>query len=68
VLDVVELLEFERKDWVKVVLGPQQGRVGQVVAMDGPEVVLHSGDMAEVGMVGKLHTPPEGKQHGVAEN
>lgn len=63
-LDVVELCEVERKDWVKVVSGEHQGKVGQVLAFDGEDLVLDNGDVLESGTVGKLHQPPEGKQHG----
>jgi hypothetical protein len=64
-LDVVELSAVERKDWVKVVSGEYQGKVGQVVAFDGPDLVLESGDVLDASVVGKMAVPPAGKQHGV---
>lgn len=63
-LDVVELCEAGRKDWIKVVFGDLQGQVGQVVAFDGHDLVLESGDVIEQGAVGKLAQPPDGKHHG----
>jgi hypothetical protein len=63
-LDVVELVEIERKDWVKVVSGDFQGKVGQVLAFDGGDLVLDNGDVVDSGMVGKLAVPPDGHQHG----
>jgi transcription elongation factor len=64
-LDVVELHEVERKDWVKVVSGEYQGKVGQVLAVDGTEFVLDDGEVVDSSIVGKLAVPPAGKQHGV---
>jgi hypothetical protein len=64
-LDVVELCAVERKDWVKVVSGEYQGKIGQVVAFDGPDLVLESGDVLDTSVVRKMAVPPEGKQHGV---
>jgi len=66
-LDIVELCDVERKDWVKVVTGHMQGKVGQVVAFDGLDMVLNTGDVVESGVVGKLAIPPEGMQHGVEQ-
>lgn len=63
-LDVIELCEAERKDWVKVVSGEYQGKVGQVVAFDGTEMVLEDGDVVDSSIVGKLAVPPDGQQHG----
>jgi ribosomal protein L24 len=63
-LDVIELCEAERKDWVKVVAGEYQGKVGQVVAFDGTEMVLEDGDVVDSSIVGKLAVPPDGQQHG----
>lgn len=63
-LDVVELVEAERRDWVKVVSGDFQGKVGQVLAFDGGDLVLDNGDILDSAMVGKLAVPPEGHRHG----
>jgi hypothetical protein len=56
-LDVVELVEVGRKDAVKVVSGPLQGLTGAVISFDGGDVVLATGEVVDVSMLGKLHTP-----------
>ncbi|KAF8065846.1 SPT5 [Scenedesmus sp. PABB004] len=57
VLEVVELVEVDKKDAVKVVSGDKVGLVGEVMTFDGGDAVLKDGDVVDRSMLGKLKPP-----------
>jgi hypothetical protein len=54
VLEVVELVEVDKKDRVKVVFGDKAGKIGEVMTFDGGDAVLEDGDVIDRTMLGKL--------------
>lgn len=54
VLEVVELMEVDKKDRVKVVFGDKVGLVGEVMTFDGGDAVLKDGAVIDRTMLGKL--------------
>lgn len=51
---MVELVEVDKKDRVKVVFGDKAGKVGEVMTFDGGDAVLEDGDVIDRTMLGKL--------------